>query len=44
MKLAELLTKEQLLVSLESALQTRGMVKQRQAFQLAGDELCKISL
>ncbi|CAK9222812.1 unnamed protein product [Sphagnum troendelagicum] len=37
MKLAELLTKEQLLVSLESALQTRGMVKQRQAFQLAGD-------
>ncbi|CAM6023916.1 unnamed protein product [Sphagnum balticum] len=37
MKLAELLTKEQLLVSLESALQSRGMVKQRQAFQLAGD-------
>ncbi|CAK9874642.1 unnamed protein product [Sphagnum jensenii] len=37
MKLAELLTKEQLLVSLESALQIRGMVKQRQAFQLAGD-------
>jgi transcription factor MYC2 len=37
MKLAELLTREQLLVSLESALQTRGMVKQRQAFQLAGD-------
>ncbi|CAM6046508.1 unnamed protein product [Sphagnum compactum] len=37
MKLAELLTKEQLVVSLESALQTRGMVKQRQAFQLAGD-------
>jgi hypothetical protein len=37
MKMAELLTKEQLVNSLEGALQTRGMVNQNQGSRPAGD-------